>query len=182
MLKRRLYHIAFLLLVPALSSCAADPTRPDAPGGVRTVVIGSVPFYAQEIYQCGPASLAGVLNFWGVAATPEEIAREIYSASARGTLTLDMLLYAQKRGLAARHYRGSWDDLREKIDAGQPLIVLVDNGVLFYQLHHFMVVVGYAEDRLIVNSGIRERQSLDKERFLKTWEKTNFWTLWVQPN
>lgn len=182
MRKRHIYCILFLLSALVLYSCAAAPERAGAPSGAGAVVIDKVPFHAQEVYQCGPASLAGVLNFWSVAATPEEIAREIYSASARGTLTLDMILYAQKRGLAAQHYTGSWDDLTRKIDSGQPLIVLVDNGVLFYQLHHFMVVVGYADARLIVNSGIRERQSLDKERFLKTWEKTNFWTLWVRPN
>ncbi|MEW5745681.1 MAG: C39 family peptidase [Nitrospirota bacterium] len=190
MIKRHSYYripgFFWGVLLALLCSCTVAPVHTDSPVGMqadsRPVVIEEVPFYAQEIYQCGPASMAGVLNYWDIAVTPEEIARDIYSPSARGTLTLDMVLYAQRKGLAAKHYSGGWDDLRQKVAAQQPLVVLVDNGMLFYQLHHFMVVVGYTGSQVIVNSGGTERMRLDREKFLASWEKTKFWTLWVHGN
>jgi ABC-type bacteriocin/lantibiotic exporter with double-glycine peptidase domain len=148
--------------------------------GTDAMIIDNVPFHPQEKYQCGPASLAGVLNFWGVDATPEDIANEIFSRAARGTLNIDMLFYAQRAGLYAEQYAGSWHDLTKKIDSGYPLIVLVDFGFSFYQANHFMVVVGYNNDGIIVNSEKTERMFIPKDRFLRIWERANYWTLLIK--
>ena len=145
--------------------------------GVRS--IDNVPFFPQEDYQCGPAALASVLNYWGVAVAPQEVARAIYSESARGTLNIDMVLYAQSRGLEAFQYSGGWDDLRKRIDAGYPLIVLVDYGFSVVQVNHFMVVIGYNEGNVVANSGRNERKVIPYHDFMKAWEKTKFWTLLV---
>jgi hypothetical protein len=75
------------LLVLGMASCATSP-----PAAAPAVLIEGVPFYAQEAHQCGPASLAGVLNFWGAGVTPEEIAKDIYSPTAGGTLDMDLVL------------------------------------------------------------------------------------------
>jgi ABC-type bacteriocin/lantibiotic exporter with double-glycine peptidase domain len=144
-------------------------------------MIRGVPFHSQEEFQCGPASLAGVLNYWNINVSPEEIASEIYSKSARGTLNIDMVLYAEKRGLRARQYRGSLEDIKSKIDSGHPLIVLVDEGVLIYQRNHFMVVVGYGEEGILVNSGKEQHRFLPIKGFLRSWERTKFWTLLITP-
>jgi ABC-type bacteriocin/lantibiotic exporter with double-glycine peptidase domain len=166
------------LFVPFLLSCTetlylkeSKPLR----------IINNVTFYPQEDFQCGPASLAGVLNFWGIHVTPEEIATDIYSPSARGTLNLDMILYPEKKGMKATHYKGSMDDIRNKIDLGYPVIVLVDLGLLIYQQNHFMVVVGYDENGIVANSGKDRLKPIPLKNFIKTWEKTNFWTLWIKP-
>src|SRR5512139_1189114 len=102
-----------------LWGCAVAALSP----GSSAVRIDEVPFFPQDEYQCGPASLAGVMNYWKVPVTPDEIAREIFSRTARGTLTIDMALYAERKGLTARQYRGSWDDLRKKGTDGYPLVV-----------------------------------------------------------
>jgi len=144
-------------------------------------MILSVPFHPQEGFQCGPASLAGVLNHWNINVSPEEIASEIYSKSAKGTLNIDMVLYAEKRGLKARQYRGNLEDIKSKIDAGYPLIVLVDKGFLVYQKNHFMVVIGYQEEGLLANSGREQHKFIPVKDFLRSWERTKFWTLWITP-
>ncbi len=115
------------------------------------ILINKVPFYPQEDYQCGPASLAGVLNYWGITVSPDDVAKDIYSESARGTLNMDMVIYANKKGLYALQYIGGWDDLKKKINNKYPLIVLVDYGFSVYQANHFMVVVGYNDDGVVVN-------------------------------
>lgn len=171
------FKIIFLIIIFALFSCSTVSVQFDS----KPIMINNVPFHPQEEYQCGPASIAGVMNYWRVNITPDDIARDIYSVSARGTLTIDMALYAQKKGFYSLYYRGDWEDLKAKIHDGYPLIVLVDYGFSIFQTNHFMVVVGYTEDGIIANSGKKERVFIKKDAFLKAWGKTNFWTLWIKP-
>jgi ABC-type bacteriocin/lantibiotic exporter with double-glycine peptidase domain len=144
-------------------------------------VLGGVPFHPQQTYQCGPAALASVLNFWNVPVTPEEIAKDIYSPGARGTLNLDMAEYARNRGLRATASSAGIGDLRRSIDAGQPVIVLVDLGFWIYEKNHYMVAVGYSEDSLIAHSGRESFKRIPVDDFLNSWEKTGFWALFIQP-
>jgi ABC-type bacteriocin/lantibiotic exporter with double-glycine peptidase domain len=167
------------LLIPILLFACAGVSNDRETGNIR--IIEDVPFYPQETYQCGPASLAGVLNYWGFSISPAEIAAEIYSPKARGTLDIDMVLFAEKQGLVASQYRGSLEDLKRNIDSNQPLVVLVDEGFWVYQKDHYMVVVGYDEEGLIANSGKERHQFVPLGRFLKSWERTKFWTLRITP-
>jgi ABC-type bacteriocin/lantibiotic exporter with double-glycine peptidase domain len=176
---RRGFHLFSIIMVVIvlLTSCAAG--RQVLRSGESHIIPG-VPFYSQDAYQCGPASLAGVLNFWGIGVGPDEISNEIFSRSARGTLNIDMVLYAQKKGLYALQYRGSMDDLRKNIDSGHPVIVLVTYGFSLYEVDHFMVVIGYYDNGVIVNSGREQNKFIDERDFLKTWMKANYWTLVIK--
>ena len=93
---------------------------------------------------------------------------------------MDMSLYAERKGYPALQYPGGLDDLKSKIRTGYPLIVLVDYGFLAYHKKHFMVVIGYDADGLIVNSGKSEKLYVSNEDFLKPWRRTNNWTLWIK--
>ncbi|BFR47909.1 C39 family peptidase [Nitratidesulfovibrio sp. HK-II] len=157
---------------------APDPTRPAAER-----IIPDVPFFAQEQYQCGPASLAGVLRHLGLdgsQATPEGIAETIFRPGMHGTLSLDLALYPRTLGLASRWYDGSVADLMAAVDSGQPRIVMVDHGYGLVSSYHFMVVVGYAPDAVIVNSDRTPLQRLPWASFLRTWDRTDRWTLEVR--
>ncbi|NWF55309.1 MAG: peptidase C39 family protein [Syntrophaceae bacterium] len=144
-------------------------------------MIAGVPFFPQDDFQCGPASLAGVLNYYGLRLTPADISAEIFSRQARGTLDMDMVFYAQRKGMKAEQYAGSIEDLQRNLDSRRPLIVLIDQGYWVYQSHHFMVAVGYDESGFVFNSGKEERKLIQRDAFLKTWEKTKFWTLRITP-
>lgn len=172
--------IAFLMLA-CMAACAANPPGPPTSDRNRPDLrlIESVPFFPQEQYQCGPAAMASVLNYRGVKTSPDEIAAAIYSKSARGTLTIDMVLFSQKKGLPARQYSGGIEDLRANIDASNPLVVLVDYGFLAYRKDHFMVVVGYDSSHVIVHSGGERFKPIPNDDFLRTWRKTKFWTLLI---
>lgn len=175
---RRRPSIYSLFILSILFSCAGTQSLPDSQS---TRLIEQVPFFPQEAYQCGPASLAGVLNYWGTTVTPEEIAAEIYSPSARGTLNLDMVLYPERKGFKAKSYQGSIEDIRGKIDSGYPLIVLVDEGLWMVQQNHFMVVVGYDEKNIIAHSGRKRLKRIPLQTFIKSWERTKLWTLLITP-
>jgi predicted double-glycine peptidase len=144
-------------------------------------VIEGIPFFPQEEFQCGPASLAGVLNYYGLRMAPAEIAAEVFSPSARGTLDMDLVFYAQRKGMKAEQYSGNLEDLQGNLDSRRPLIVLIDQGFWVYQNHHFMVVVGYDERNIVVNSGKEEHKVIYRDAFLKNWERAKFWTLRITP-
>lgn len=154
--------------------------------GDPTLLTG-VPFYQQEAYECGPAALATVINYWHAktgaasAVTPDEIVTEIFSPSARGVLGIDLALYAKKRGFQTHTLTGSPSEIKKQIDEGIPPIILVDYGFSFYQRNHFMVVTGYAANGVLVNSGRAENEFIEQEDFLKIWKKTGYWMLVVRP-
>jgi ABC-type bacteriocin/lantibiotic exporter with double-glycine peptidase domain len=178
--KASVWRPSFLLALCMcfLGSCAGTDKVQEA----RSFrIIENVPFHPQETYQCGPASLAGVLNYWKIPVSPEKIAAEIYSGGAKGTLNIDLVLYAERMGLKANSYEGNLEDVRGNIDSGRPLIVLVDYGFWVYQKNHFMVVVGYDENGIIANSGREQHQRIAQKDFLKVWERTKFWTLRITP-
>lgn len=173
----RLY--IWLLFLPLLFSCA---TTRNITESQPVFIIESVPFYPQEKHQCGPASLAGVLNFLGINITPDDIAKEIYSKSAKGTPDIDMLLYVHRKGMKAGKYKGNLKDIKNNIDSDYPVIVLVDYGFWVYQQNHFMVVVGYNKNGVIVNSGKDRLKFIPEEDFMKSWKRTGFWTLLIKPD
>lgn len=166
--------VVFLLLSAASCTVQYAKPLPDA------FIISGVPYYPQEQYQCGPASLATVLNFHGMGYTPEQIASEIYSKTARGTLSIDMLLYAQRKGLKAEQYSGGMDDLRAKLRQGYPIIVMVDFGLSAYEVIHFMVATGFDSDGIVFNSGEHKSVKLFDADFLNAWKRTKYWTLWIK--
>lgn len=121
------------------------------------------------------------MNYWGLDISPDQIAKDILSKSARGTLNIDMVFYANKMGFYASQYEGSWEDLIINIKKGYPLIVLVDYGIKpFFQANHFMVIIGYNDNGVFANSGKTEKHFIEKDSFLKIWKKANYWTLLIK--
>lgn len=171
-----------ILVLLSVAACTVPSSGGFQSAGRQTDarLIDTVPFFPQEQYQCGPAAMASVLNYRGLAITPEEIAPEIYSKSARGTLNFDMIFFAQKKGFQARQYPGNIEDLKKNIDRLNPIIVLVDYGLLTYRKDHYMVVVGYDSDHIIVHSGRDRFKSIPIGDFLVPWKKTKFWALLVE--
>jgi len=162
--------------------CAAGPgiVASEVSASIGSGKIDKVPFYPQVSFQCGPACLAGVLNFFGEGVTPDEIAEAIFRRDIRGTVTLDMALYARKRGFCAEWYNGSVEDIRSSVDERAPLIVMVDFGFANVRKNHFMVVVGYTPEGVIANSGKTHEKLISWEYFLARWNRTKRWTLRIE--
>jgi ABC-type bacteriocin/lantibiotic exporter with double-glycine peptidase domain len=174
----------FSFLISLFLLCFVIEADDHVPSGI---VIDRVPFFAQEAYQCGPTVLAIVLDYWyerlgkSTRVTPDEIASEIYSPTAKGVLGLDLVLYAKKRGFNTDQYAGTIEDLKQKVDQGIPIIIFVDYGFAFYKVHHFMVVKGYTGHGIVVNAGKRENEVMSYETLDKIWKKNDYWALVVRP-
>ena len=177
---------AFLMMgmfLALLSACAHQPrvSHPDFHTPDTRRILPSVPFFPQLMYQCGPASLAGVLQFHGDVIRPNQIVEKIYRSELHGTLSLDLVLYARQRGFVATWHKGSIADIQRAIDSQTPLIAMVDYGILNVRKYHFMVVIGYTPEAVVVNSGRQQKKHLAWGQFLSIWEKTDYWVLRILP-
>lgn len=171
----------FILYVCLLSGCSTGAKELAIARPSQAVLIKDVPFFPQLDYQCGPASLAGVLNYYGDTVTPDEIAEAIYRQKIRGTVSLDMVLYARQRGFDSKWYEGNTDDIVRAVDSGSPLVVMIDLGFSLARAYHYMVITGYSSQGVIANTGTTSQKLISWERFMSQWERTNNWTLLVTP-
>jgi predicted double-glycine peptidase len=168
----------------SLWSCASTPTW-EGSGQQRpshVIYVDHIPFYPQLEYQCGPASLAAVLNYWGKNVTPEDIAGQIYSPKLKGTLSLDMWQYALSQNMDAEMHNATLEHIREHLLRREPVIVFLKLGYQWLPVGHFVVVVGLdAQDKsVIMYSGRQKNSRMRYERFLSAWEKTKYWSLVVR--
>jgi len=127
----------------------------EAPAPVPPVIAG-VPFLPQEEDTCGPSSIAMVLGFLGSDVTTQEIVRETRTEGLKGTLITDLTDAARRRGFAAEIADLDLPRLRERISAGDPVILLVDLGIRTWSRPHYLVAYGWTPQGVVVHSG-RER-------------------------
>ena len=138
-----------------------------------------VPFIAQQPGYCGPAALAMLANFYGQPVSQAAIANAIYLPDIHGTLTADLADYAKHFNLWTRQYRGTTTDIRQKLAAGVPVIVLGKFGNKL----HFFVVLGFDEfaGTVLVHSDQRAGLVMPQEQFWRVWDRADRWTLLVCP-
>ena len=183
---RRACAVAAVCFALSMAGCvSADQflTGEERPLSPNALYVKQVPFYPQTQYQCGPASLATVLNYWGRHVTPEQIAQAIYRPGMKGTLSLDLWQYAKAQDFQASVRQGSWEFLETQVSRERPIIAFLNLGFRQVPLGHFLVVVGVdPEDKsVIAYSGVEKNQRIPFDRFKKAWEKTNYWSLLIEP-
>ena len=91
------------VLLLCLGACATPPQTLLVLGAPpsslpRHAELTDVPYFAQDAYQCGPASLAMTLSAAGIAVTPETLKPELYLPERHGSLQIEMLAAARRQG------------------------------------------------------------------------------------
>jgi hypothetical protein len=180
----------FIFLSALLSGCsfiapqtyALKEKRPaDLPARVE---LTQVPFYPQDDYFCGPSALAMAVTAAGVKVEPEDLVDQVYLPGRKGSLQVEMLAAARRRGLIAYELAPKVEDLLRELAAGTPAIVLENYGPFrWFPIWHYSVVVGYDMDRLEVirRSGKRPRLPTPLPVFEKIWREENYWAMLVLP-
>lgn len=145
--------------------------------------IESVPFFAQARHHCGPASLAMVLGFHGQAIQPDELAPEVYLPAREGSLALEMLTAARRRGMLALPLKSGMPGLFREVAAGHPVVVLRNLGLDWFPRWHYAVVVGFDRPagEVILRSGDKPRRVTDLETFDRTWSRSGRWAMVALP-
>jgi tetratricopeptide (TPR) repeat protein len=177
----RLFFVICLLSL--LFGCAAfqRAPMPILPENVPTAFeLDDVPFYPQEKYQCGPATLAMALTWSGLPTAPDALKDQVYTPSRKGSLQLAMVSATRRHGKIAYEINDP-DTLFPEIAAGHPVIVLQNLGLSWIPVWHYAVAIGYdtdAED-VILRSGTTKRKVMSYYLFDKTWARSKYWGLLV---
>ena len=125
----------------------------------------------QESLLCGPASLACVFTYYGLALDQGTIAKSVFTEKLDGALITDLQNYAQGQGFQTRLGQGTMDDLRSFVTEKKPVIVLVDLGFWVFSKPHYLVVTGYNDRGLIAHTGYQASKSFGYAEFEKIWKK-----------
>jgi len=174
-----------LALFFSLAACATPPqTRlllDDPPDLPPVVELTKVPFFPQQQYHCGPAALAGIVNYRGRAATPDEIARLVYVPELQGSLQVEIAAATRHFGLLAVQLDGQLESLLQELAAGNPVFVLQNLALDVYPLWHYEILIGYdlEQRHMILRSGVNHRITRDFALFEKTWQRAGHWALAV---
>lgn len=174
---KRLSTSALILLSLLLPTWVAEADIPNAHQ------VQGVERIKQLTNYCGPACLASVMRFHGADVTQESIGKVIYDAIGRATNGADMLLYGREHGFAAYSWNTSIRDVKTKLAAGLPVVVLQQNSITDAS-GHYRVLTGYDDARAefsVVDpyyDGITRLSYTDCDRL---WKKMGYWALLVVP-
>ncbi len=144
-----------------------------------STLIGSVPFFPQDDYQCGPAALAMAARAAGVVVTPDDLVEQVYLPARQGSLQLEMLATSRRQGLPAYLLAPRVEALLREVAAGNPVIVLQNLAFFFAPVWHYAVVIGFDRSRnlLILHSGRTERMEMSLYTFERTWARGEHWAM-----
>lgn len=150
-----------------------------------------VPFIKQEKEGCGAASIAMVMQYWlrqqgkalDSSADYVAIQHELFSAKEHGIRAADMERYFQQHGFQTFAFVGKWDDLKQHLEKGRPLIAALKPSALERSLHYVVVVGVDPEQNLVLLNDAAQRKLLKQDRasFEKQWSAVGFWTLLALP-
>lgn len=165
--------------VLALSGCMTPQAlrlreQPPAP-----VELTGVPYFAQQDHQCGPATLAMVLGYLGQPVSPESLAPDLYLPAREGTLAQELTAQARRHGYLPEQLAPDLRALTQALADGTPVIVLQNNGLSWYPLWHYAVLIGVdpARGEVILRSGAQQRLTESWSVFDRTWARGERWAI-----
>lgn len=178
---------AFLsgLVVAGLLGCAAPQTEQILQSSIarpQAVELTDVPFFPQEKYYCGPASLATLLAWNKLQITPDDLVAEVYTPGREGTMAADIVAAVRRHGLLAVEV-SNLDAVLNELEAGRPVLVMQNLALSWFPQWHFAVAIGYdlVGPQLILHSGMERRLLTPLDAFERTWERADSWALVVLP-
>ncbi len=177
--------LVLALLMLLLAGCASAPplaetTERDLP---RRTLLADVPFHGQRDYQCGPASLAMVLNASGVAAEVDTLIPQVFLPGREGSVQPEMLGTVRRHERIPFRIEGSLDALLTEIDAGHPVVVMQNLSLPAWPVWHYAVAIGFDldEQTLILHSGMQPQRVTSFGRFDATWARSDRWAFVALP-
>jgi hypothetical protein len=140
----------------------------------------AVPFLPQTEALCGGAAAAMVFRFWGDRHADVQQFQSLVDTRAGGIAESTLIDAIRVRGWNTQRLDGSIAIIREQLDAGHPLILLIEDRPLRY---HYVVAVGRDDEHVFVHDPTwGPARQLVVSELIRRWEPTGFWTLLVLPD
>lgn len=178
----RVFFLCFVLL---LSGCVSTPQTDEllaVQSKERSLqashLIEGVPFFPQNDYHCGPAALATVLSASGLSTVvPDDLVSKVYVPGRKGSFQVEMLAAARSHGRIPYLIEPRIEHLISEVQADNPVLVLQNLGVSWYEVWHYAVVVGYdlSSEKLVMHSGEKKRRMTRLGVFEQTWQRSDYW-------
>lgn len=149
----------------------------------RTVHLADTPFFPQTELQCGPATLATLLQAIGRPVTPAELTPQLFVPERGGSLQIEMLAAPRRHDALATRLPAQLDAVLRELAAGHPVGVMQNLALDWVPMWHFAVLIGHDLDRgeAILRSGTTREQRLDLLTFERTWARAQRWAFAVSP-
>ena len=179
-----------LALAMLLGSTAASAAEMSLPSGMRVGMpvksMKDLRFQAtlrqQYDFSCGSAALATLLtHHYGVPTSEQDAFKYMFLSGDQdkirreGFSLLDMQRFLKSRGYTADGFQLPLDKL---IEAKLPAIVLIsDKGY-----HHFVVVKGAEDGRILLGDPSRGTRTIPRERFEEMWANRILFVIHQGPN
>jgi ABC-type bacteriocin/lantibiotic exporter with double-glycine peptidase domain len=182
-MRRLLLLTAFILV--ALNLLAQESAKDKA--GIWL----DVPFIKQTVEGCGSASIAMLLQYWsahGTQIAPERedadaIQKQLYSRKGHGIYASDLEKYLRESGFRVFALRGEWNDLRDHLSKGRPLILSIEPGGSHAPLHYVVATgIDWQREAVFVNDPARGKLlRIERAEFEKEWQATKNYLLLAVP-
>jgi tetratricopeptide (TPR) repeat protein len=119
--------------------------------------------------ECVPESVCAVMNYWGKAASVEELSFYGRTSNLNGMLSTQVPILARQKGFRATFVEGSVGRIKNAIDRGIPPIIGVESGGGNY---HCFVVIGYSDpDQTIVCEEYKDcKRLIGYEEVERLWQ------------
>lgn len=149
----------------------------------KQVELTDVPFFPQEQYQCGPASLAMMLQNANKTISSEELAPQLFLPNRKGSLQIEMLAAARQQDVVPYVLNKKMEDLIAEVNAQHPVLILQNLGLSWLPKWHYAVVVGFDFEtaEMILRSGIEQRHVVPMKVFERTWARSDYWAVVILP-
>lgn len=143
------------------------------------VQLSNTPFFAQNDFECGPASLAMAFAAAGVTVTPEALVEQVYLPGRKGALQVEMLASTRRNGLLPYVLAPALAAVLREVAAGHPVVVFQNLSLPVYPVWHYAVVIGYDRERnvLRLHSGTSQATEISLYAFERTWERGGYWAM-----
>ncbi len=169
--------IVFMLLLSGCATQTQSLLQAPPAGLPRHAELSETPFFPQERYQCGPATLAMALGAAGITVTPESLVSQVYVPQREGSLQPEMLAAGRRNGAFSIPIPPQLDALLQEVAAGNPVIVLQNLSLPWFPLWHYALVIGYDLDQreILMRSGTTKRLVMPMSTFEHTWARSGRW-------
>ncbi len=139
----------------------------------RAIHLADTPFFPQTELQCGPATLATLLQAIGRPVTPAELTPELFVPERGGSLQIEMLAAPRRHDAIATRLPQRLEAVLRELATGHPVGVMQNLALDWAPMWHFAVLMGFDLDRgeVSLRAGNTRDQCLVRLTFERTWAR-----------